>query len=277
MKKPLANKPGKIVLYVVLLIVFIIYVLPVAWIINTSFRADIDTLAYPPKLLSKLTLINYVNSFGKNNLTVNFRNSVTISIVSSFLALLVGAPCAYVLSRFKFLGDDIIYFGFMAIRVAPIILSVMPVFIISRRLGVFDTVWLLVLMNTMNNLTWVVWMMRTFFDDLPKEIDEAAMVDGCNRVSCLTRVVLPLASPGLVATLIFCLITTWNEYFMALVLSNVNARTLPMSLNSFISVYGLRWGEMCAASTIIMMPVFVFVLFLQKYLVKGLTVGAVKG
>lgn len=277
MKRGFVPKPGRMVLYLVLLLVFIVYVAPVDWIINTSFRADIDTLAYPPKLFSQPTVINYVNSFGKSNLTVNFRNSVTISLASSFLALLIGAPCAYALSRFKFKGNQLIYFSFMAIRVAPIILSVMPVFLVSRQIGVFDTVGLLVVMNTMNNVTWVVWMMRTFFDDISREIDEAAMVDGCNRVSCLTRIILPLASPGLAATLIFCLITTWNEYFMALVLTNVNARTLPMALNSFISVYGLRWGEMCAASTVIMMPVFLFVLFLQKYLVKGLTVGAVKG
>ena len=260
-----------------MLIVTLVYVLPVLWVVNTSFRFDFDTLSYPPRLFSKLTLTNYQTAFRDHDVQVNLKNSIIISISASSLALFLGVPCAYALSRFKFRGNSTIYLGLMSILIAPIMLTLIPVFIWSRQLGVFDRVWLLVLMNTMTNTIWTVWMMRTFFDEVSSEIDEAALVDGCNRFSCLVFIILPLSKPGLAATLIFCLIATWNDYFVALILSNVRAATLPMMLNTFISIYGLRWGEMCAAATLIMLPVLIFVSFQQKHLIKGLTMGAVKG
>lgn len=266
-----------VLLHMVQLTVFAVYLLPVFWIIVTSFNLDYNSMAYPPRLFSKWTLENYSKAFGSGGMRLNFRNSVTVSLLSSLLAMLIGTPAAYALSRFKFKSNTPIYLSFMASRIAPATLIALPIFLWSRELHLFDTVRLMVVVNASISMAWVVWMMRSFFDDVSLEIDEAAMVDGCSRVSCLLYIILPLAKPGLAATMIFCIITSWNEYFYTLVLTSVRAQNLPAALTSFISVFGLKWGEMCAAATIIMLPILIFVLFLQKYLIKGLTVGAVKG
>lgn len=135
---------------------------------------------------------------------------------------------------------------------------------------------MLIIVYTLMNLSWVVWMMRSFFDELPKEVDESAMVDGCNRVTVLLRIVLPLSRPGLIATAIFCLIISWNEYFFALILTNVRAQTLPAAITSFLTIHGLLWGQMCAIGTIVMLPILVFIFFTQRHLVRGLAMGSVK-
>lgn len=266
--------------YVLMVLVFVIYMLPIFWIILTSFNHDYNSTAYPPRLFRVLewTLKNYTKAFGSaGGMRLNFQNSVTISALSSVLAMIIGTPAAYALSRFTFRSNTAIYLSFMASRIAPATLIALPIFIWSRHLQLFDTIGLMVTVNAMTSIAWVVWMMRSFFDDVAIEIDEAAMIDGCSRISCLLRVIVPLSKPGLAATMIFCVITSWNEYFYTLVLTSVRAQNLPAALNSFISIYGLKWGEMCAAATVIMLPILLFVMFLQKYLIKGLTVGAVKG
>lgn len=266
-------------LYLVMAVAFVVYLLPTFWIILTSFNFDYNSTAYPPRLFrfSEWTLTNYSKAFGGSGLILNFRNSVVISLFSSVIAMLIGTPAAYALSRFRFRGNTPIYLSFMASRIAPATLIALPIFIWSRQLRLFDTIPLMVTVNAVTSIAWVVWMMRSFFDDVAMEIDEAALVDGCGRTSCLLRVIVPLSRPGLAATMIFCVITSWNEYFYTLVLTSVKAQNLPAALTSFISIYGLKWGEMCAAATVIMLPILVFVLFLQKYLIKGLTLGAVKG
>ena len=266
--------------YGLMSIAFVAYLLPIFWIILTSFNHDYNSTAYPPKLFQvpEWTLKNYTKAFGSTGgMQLNFRNSVVISSLSSVLAMIIGTPAAYALSRYKFRGNGSIYLSFMASRIAPATLIALPIFVWSRRLALFDTIELMVIVNAMTSLAWVVWMMRSFFDDVAVEIDEAAMIDGCSRLSCLTRIIIPMSKPGLAATMIFCVISSWNEYFYTLVLTSVRAQNLPAALNSFISIYGLKWGEMCAAATVIMLPILLFVMFLQKYLIKGLTLGAVKG
>ena len=271
----------KAILYIILLIVFAMYMIPVLWIVATSFNHDYNSMAYPPNLMSfsEFTFDNYRKAFGSGTSSVsqNFRNSVIISSLASCSAMLIGTPAAYILSRFRFRGNRTIYLGFMASRIAPATLLAIPIFVWSRQLNLFDTLSLMILVNTSMCMAWVVWMMRSFFDDLPVEIDEAAMIDGCSRLTCLLKVIIPLSTPGLAATMIFCVILSWNEYFYTLVLTSFRAQNLPVVLTRFISIYGINWGQMCSAASVIMLPILIFVLFLQKYLIKGLTVGAVKG
>ena len=264
------------VLYVLLILVFLIYAIPIAWIVLTSFNHDVNSMAIPPRLFQDFTIDNYIKAFGGRGLRLNFRNSLLISSVSSVLALVIGTPAAYALSRFRFKLNTPIYMGFMLARVAPAMIIAIPIFVWSRALAVFDTVGLMIFVNSSMNLAWVVWMMRVFFDDVPLQVDEAALIDGCNKLSCLIRIIIPLSMPGLCSTMIFCVITSWNEYFFTLVLTSVRAQNLPAALTTFTSVYGMNWGQMCAAATVIMAPVLIFVMFMQKYLIKGFTMGSVK-
>jgi len=267
----------RFLMYIILILIFIIYFTPLYWIVSTSFKLEKDTLEVPPKLVFRPTLVNYIEAFTKSGISSNFKNSILIAAVSTVLALLVGTPAAYAMSRYKFKRKGDLFFWFLSTRMAPPVLAAIPFFILSRSWGFYDTKILLILVYMLMNLAWVVWMMRSFFDEIPNQIDEAAMVDGCTRGTVLIRVIVPLARPGLIATTIFCLILAWNEYFFALVLTSVNAGTLPKFISTFLTVHGLLWGQMCAAGTIIMLPILVFILFVQRHLIRGLTMGAMKG
>lgn len=272
------NKKSKMfILYTLLVLVFIFYASPIIWMISSSFKTDADALTMPPKWFFTPTGQNYIEAFFNRGLMDNFYNSMIISVVSSFFALIIGTPAAYAMSRFTFKKKEDLFFWFLSTRMAPPVLAAIPMFMLSRNLGIYDTVGLLIVMNMMINLSWVVWMMRSFFDEVSTQIDESCLVDGCTRFSALWRVILPLSTPGLIATVIFCLILSWNEYFFALILTSVNATTLPAAISSFLTVHGLLWGQMCAAGTIIMLPIVVFVFFTQKQLIRGMTMGAVKG
>lgn len=267
----------RIVLYTVLLIVFLFYAIPILWMVTSSFKTDADALTMPPKVFFKPTFQNYSEAFFERGLYKNFWNSLSVAVFSSIMALLLGTPAAYAISRFRFKRKDDLFFWFLSTRMAPPVLAAVPMFILSRNLGIYDTIGLLIVMNMLMNLSWVVWMMRSFFDEVSTQIDESCMVDGCTRFTALIRVIIPLSKPGLIATVIFCLVISWNEYFFALILTSVNARTLPAAITSFLTVHGLLWGQMCAAGTIVMLPIMIFVFFTQKQLIRGLTMGAVKG
>jgi multiple sugar transport system permease protein len=252
------------------------------FIVSTSFKNDQQAYSVPPMFIFTPTFDNYINAFTTRGMMVNFTNSLIIGVISSVIAMLLGVPAAYALSRYKFKHKEGVFNWFLSTRMAPPILAGISFYMLSKqfvigRTSLYDTKFLLIVVYVLINLSWVIWMMRSFFNDVPVEIDEAAMVDGCNRPLAFFRTVLPLAKPGLAATMIFCLIMAWNEYFFALILSSVKSKTLPAALTSFLSVHGLFLGQMCAAGTVVMMPILIFSIFMQKQLVRGLTMGAVKG
>lgn len=264
-------------IYLLMVVVVVIYVIPTFWVISTSFKSEVDAFAIPPKwILFKPTLSNYKTAFIDYNMLPNFKNSVIVTIGSTLLALILGTPAAYALSRFSFKLRENIMFWFLSTRMAPALLVALPFFLISRELGLYDTLTLLIIVNVLTNIAWVVFMMRSFFDDVPIDIDESAMIDGASWFGALWRVVLPLTAPGLVATAVFSLIMAWNEYFFALVLTSINAKTLPAAITAFMTVHGLLWGPMTAAGTVVMLPILVFTLWMQKHLIRGMTMGAIK-
>lgn len=264
-------------LYILMIVVVCIYVLPTYWVISTSFKTEVDAFAYPPKwFLFEVTLKNYYTAFIDYNMLPNFKNSIIVAIGSTTLALLLGTPAAYALSRFNFKYRENLMFWFLSTRMAPPILVALPFFLISRQIGLYDTVYLLIVVNVLTNIAWIVFMMRSFFDDIPIDIDESALIDGASWFGALWHVVLPLATPGLVATTVFSLIMVWNEYFFALVLTSINAKTLPAAITSFMTVHGLLWGPMTAAGTVVMLPILIFTLWMQKHLIRGMTMGAIK-
>jgi ABC-type glycerol-3-phosphate transport system permease component len=272
----------RVICYAVMFIVLLAYILPMWFIVSTSFKNDQQAYAIPPLFFFTPTFDNYINAFGTRGMMVNFRNSLIIGVISSCTAMLLGVPAAYALSRYKFKYREGIFNWVLSTRMAPPILAAISFYMISKqialgRTALYDTKLLMVIVYVLINLSWVVWMMRSFFNDVPVEIDEAAMVDGCNRPGAFFSVILPLSKPGLAATMVFCLIMCWNEYFFALVLTSVKSKTLPAALSSFLTTRGLLVGQLCAAGTVVMAPILIFSIFMQKQLVRGLTMGAVKG
>jgi multiple sugar transport system permease protein len=254
-----------------------IYVIPTYWVISTSFKSQLDALAIPPKWFNFTpTLENYRVAFVDYDMLPNFKNSVIVALFSTLLALALGTPAAYALSRFPFRGREGVMMWFLGTRMGPPILVALPFFLLSRSIGLYDHLILLIFVDVLTTLAWVVFMMRSFFDDIPIDIDESALIDGTSWLGALRRVVMPLAIPGLVATTVFCLILSWNEYFFALILTSVNAKTLPAAITSFMTVHGLLWGPMTAAGTVVMLPILIFTLWMQKYLIRGMTMGAIK-
>ena len=265
------------ILFLVMVAVFLIYVLPTYWVISTSFKSPLDTLTIPPKWFNfKPTLENYRIAFVDYGMLPNFMNSVIVAVGSTLLALILGVPAAYALSRFNFKRREVLMMWFLSTRMGPPILVALPFFLLARQIGLYDKLILLIFVDVITTLAWVVFMMRSFFDDIPVEIDESALIDGTSWFGALFRIVLPLTAPGLAATTVFCLIMAWNEYFFALVLTSVNAKTLPAAITSFMTVHGLLWGPMTAAGTAVMLPILIFTLWMQKYLIRGMTMGAVK-
>ena len=252
---------------------------PVYWMINTSLKTQVEVFASPPTLYpQKAVLENYVSLFTRRNLGAYLLNSVIIVAGSVSLAMAMGSLAAYALARFH-LGhlQERISFWVLATRMIPAVAIVVPIFLMLQYLGFINKYPGLILVYTAMNLPFVVWMMRSFFQEIPVDLEEAAMVDGATRLRSFWDIVLPLAAPGLVATAIFSVIVTYNEFFFALILTSTPAAaTLPVGTAALIGKTQTLFGEMAAAGVVATIPLIAFALLVQRHLVRGLTMGAVK-
>ena len=254
---------------------------PIYWLLTISLKKEIDQFAWPPLWWNFAPIFQHyrdaflVRSFGRYLL-----NSSLVAAGSTLLALALGTPAAYALARFRWPGawGSKIGFWILSTRMLPPIVTIVPLFLMMRQAGLLNSLAGLGLVYTAFNLPFVIWMMRGFFEEIPPELEEAAMLDGESRAGALMRVVLPLARPGLAATAIFCSIVAWNEFLFALILTQTEAATtLPVGIASRVTQYEIQWGAMSAAGVVAMVPVLVFAAVVQKYLVRGLSLGAVKG
>lgn len=250
-----------------------IMLFPIVYLAQMSFRPSSDTLARD--LLFSPTLDNYRALLG-GNFPKSFLNSILASGGSTVLSLLLGVPAAYVLSRWRFPLRRQVALWILVTRMAPPIAFTIPFFLAYRWLGLLDTVLGLALVYLTFNLALVVWMMQVFFDSLPESLEEAAYIDGCGVWEAFFRVTLPLSMPGLAATAVLCFIFSWNDFFYALILTRTNAGTAPVAIVNFMQYEGWEWGKIAAGGTLVMLPVIVFTLLVRKYLVAGLTAGALK-
>jgi multiple sugar transport system permease protein len=257
------------------LIVFL-FLFPFFWMVLMSFKNRIQTFAIPPVVFFHPTLENYRDLFARGVFGQYFQNSLVTVVSSVLLSLAVAAPAAYALTRLDFKRKKDVAFYILSIRMAPAIAVVIPFFLIGSLLGILDTKFILVLAYFSFNIPFAVWMLKGFMADIPVEVDEAAMIDGCSRFGAFVRLILPLTANGLAATAILCLIQSWNEFTFALFLSTTSARTLPTIVTQFLTFQGVVWGEMSAAATITTVPVVVFALMVRKHLISGLTFGATK-
>ena len=254
---------------------------PVYWMLTISLKSEADHFASPPKwFVFSPTLEHYRDAFVVRSFGQYLITSAIVALLSTAFALLIGTLAAYALARFemRFKLNRRLSLWILSTRMFPPIVTVVPLFLMMRDLRLINTIASLVIVYTAFNLPFVVWMMRGFFNEVPREMEEAAMVDGDSRLGALWRVVLPLVKPGLAATAVFCLIMSWNEFLFALVLTQTEAAmTLPIGIAGRVTQYEIKWGVMSAAGVVAMLPILIFALSVQRYLVRGLSLGAVKG
>lgn len=251
--------------------------LPILWMILTSLKTPLQLIARPPVIFFKPTLQSYIDLFSRAGfLARNFWNSVLIASSTALLSLFLGSLASFAFSRFRFAGARLLLFITLLTRTLPPIVAIIPLFLAMRKWGLVDTHLGLILIYTALNLPFAIWMLRSFFDAVPVDIEESAMIDGCSRLQAYARVTLPLSLPGLVATAIFLFVLAWNEFIFALIFSSVNAKTMPVVIVETIVEYKIYWADMAAIGTILVLPILVFSFIVQKHLVQGLTTGAIK-
>jgi sorbitol/mannitol transport system permease protein len=253
----------------------LIFFAPVAWMVLTSFHSETDAATNPPSIFAPLTFSNYGDVFNRGVGTFLI-NSATASIVSTLLVLVLAVPAAYALSIKPVEKWTDVMFFFLSTKFLPPIAALLPIYLLVKQAGMLDNVYTLVILYTSMNLPIAVWMMQSFLAEVPKEILEAAQVDGAGLLRTLTQIVAPIAMPGLAATSLICFIFSWNEFMFAVNLTATRASTAPIFLVGFISSQGLFLAKLCAAATLVSLPVLIAGFAAQDKLVRGLSLGAVK-
>jgi ABC-type glycerol-3-phosphate transport system permease component len=259
-----------------LLVYALATLIPIVWLVVTSFKQQVDIFTYPPSLVFKPTLEHYRVVLQESSFLRYVRNSVLVAVISTGLSIALGCMAAYAITRASFRGKNLLMLMILTLRIVPPVALIVPLFMMLRATGLYDTVIGLGLVYLTFNVPVTIWLMKTYFADVPVSVEEAALIDGCSRFETLWRVVLPMAAPGLVATSVINIIFSWNEFPLALMLTGQAAKTAPVSITEWLVERGLLWGELAASGTLIVVPVIVFGLLVQRYLVRGLTMGAVK-
>lgn len=263
------------ILFALLLALIIIPILfPFVWMLMSSFKTQVDIISWPPKFIFHPVMQNYERVFVEQNFLQYMRNSIIVSMFSVIFSLVLGLPAAYSIARYK--QKKLSVFILVA-RLMPGISFLMPWYIVFSRLHLMDSYTALILSHMLIALPLVVWVMSPYFDSLPRELEEAAMVDGLTQQSAFLKILLPLSGPGIVTATTLSFIFSWNNFMFSQVLSQQKTRTLPIAVYNFLSYVEVDWGSVMAAAVTIMAPAIILTMFFQKYVVKGLTMGSVKG
>jgi sorbitol/mannitol transport system permease protein len=253
----------------------IIFVFPVIWMVLTSLKQAKDVTTNPPVWFFTPTFEHFSNVFD-SNITPFLLNSLMASVFSTILVVLLATPAAYALSlRPVAKWSDALFF-FISTKMLPIVAAVLPIYLLAVRLGIKDNIWTMVILYTSMNLPLAIWMMRSFLLEVPREVLEAGEVDGAGLITSIRKIILPMVSPGLAATALICFIFSWNEFFLAVNLTDTNASTAPIFLLGFISGRGPFLADLSAAATLLSLPVLLAGWVAQNKLVRGLSMGAVK-
>ncbi|MER8625033.1 carbohydrate ABC transporter permease [Mesorhizobium sp. M1143] len=271
------NRAWRSFAWAVLLVAVVVALTPYVWMVLASFKNRVDLLSSVPKWIFSPTLANYPAVFIDKEYWPLAINSVLISVSSTILCIVIGAPAAYGFARSDFPGREDLFFFFLTTRMAPPISIAVPLFLFFTSLGLIDTIYAVVIAHTSFNLSLVVWMMRGFFAEIPREIDEAAMMDGRSRLGAFFFVVAPLAAPGSGGTAVLCFILSWNEFLYAFILVAFDGRPLTVGIPGLVTPHGTLWGQVAAVAIVATLPIVLFTFLVQKQLVRGLTFGAVKG
>jgi multiple sugar transport system permease protein len=257
------------------LLIFVV-LFPVFFIVQMSVRTGLEAFRIPPTLSFTPTLQNYVDLV-EGKFIRALMNSTVTATSTTLLALLLGVPAAYAFSRARFRAQGLVSLWTLCTRMAPAIAFGIPFFLIYKELGLIDTRVGLIVIYLTFNLSLVIWMMRAFFDAVPRSLEEAAYIDGAGVAGAFVRIALPLTAPGLATTAIFTFLLSWNDFFYSLILTRSEAVTAPVAIVNFMNYESWEWGKVAAAATMIMLPVVGLSVVMRKYIVHGLTAGAVKG
>ncbi len=269
------NKHWFAILAIVLFLVWTL--IPILLMISQSVKPQLLMFTDPPTYTFEPTGEHFTKVFTKNNIGDNMLNSVVVALWTTVLCISMGSMCSYAVVRLNLPGARFLGFFVLLVRMIPVGALMMPLFMIMRKLGLANTYAAIILAHTTLNLPFAIWMMRSFFVEIPRELEDAAQVDGCNKLKTFFSICVPLAAPGIAATAILTMLNSWNEFMFALILSGRNTRTLPVGISSFIGSVSIDWGGSSAAATLATIPIFFAGIFIQKYLVRGMTMGAVKG
>ena len=276
---PTRRRVSAVLVYSAVAVALVWALFPFWWMIDTSLKLPVDIFSGVALWPQHLTFHNYYRLFHEYGFGSYLVNSVLVVAASVFISLVLGTLAAYALARFplRFGVDRLALHSVLLVRMLPGILLVIPLYIVLAKWGLLNTRLGLILIYTCLNTAFVIWMMQSFLEEIPRDIEEAAMVDGDTRLSALRRVVLPLAAPGLIATAIFAVIVTYNDFIIALTLTSTpSAQTVPVGVSTLIGKIQIEWGPMAAAGVVGALPIVIFALLVQRHFVRGLTLGAVK-
>lgn len=265
--------------YAVLAGIVLFAILPLVWVLITSFKPEEDIITAQLQYLPRhITFDNYLTLWRRSSFPALIKNSAIVSVLTVTICILLGTLAAYGVSHYRFRGRDQLMLFFLVSRMFPIVLLLIPLFVMMKTLGLLDSHLGLALAYSTFLLPICIWMLKGFFDAIPIDLEDAARIDGCTRLGALFRVVLPLARPGLVATAVFVAIGAWNEFLLALMLTtSQGSRTWPVGLQLMVGEFQLPFGQLSAGGIISIIPVILFFSLVQRALVRGLTAGAVKG
>lgn len=264
---------GEVVFFGVTGILLIMFMFVFVWMVMTAFKQPKDVTVWPPTVIFEPTLQNFEDVLDKTPFVDQTRNSAIVAVGSVVLGLVLGLPASYIVARyqFRFLGIAV-----LVLRMMPTIVFMLPLFVLYQRIGLIDTHLGLILSHMILTLPLTIWIMIGFFEDVPFDLEEQARVDGANRWIAFWRIALPLSLPGMVVTVILAFIQSWNNFIFVLILGGVNTTTLPMAVFNFMGFELMNFGGIAAVATMLSLPIMVLTVFVQRWLVAGLTMGAVK-
>jgi len=274
------DKQKNIILCCVSIFIACIMLFPIYWIIVSSFKTNAEIFASPPTFIPKgFTLSSYTAQFvGKSSLLVTLANSCKVAFPSMILSCVLAIPAAYGLARFRMRGNKAFIMIFLVTQMLPVALLLTPMFLVYKNLSLLDTLWAPILSDATISVPFVVLILRTYFLALPKELEDSAKIDGCNTFTAFTRIMLPISYPGLIMTGAFSFLYAWGDLAYALTfLTSPEKRTMTASIYNFMGKYGIQWNAIMAYGVLLVLPVVLIFIFLQKYIIGGLTNGAVKG
>lgn len=256
-----------------------LYLFPLMWTFSLSIKSQVDALSFPPKFIFSPTFSNYLMVWKESEFLKYSLNSLIIALSSTVIGLTLATPAAYVLSRkrYKPKGSKYILFGVLSTRVVPQITFMIPFFILFRKLRLIDTHISVIIMHLTIILGFGMWMMKSYFQEIPFELEESALIDGCTYFSAFRRIILPLGAPGIATTAIFSFNYSWNEFLYSLILTGKNTKTVPLGVYNWVGYEEINWGGLTATAILALVPILIFYGFVQRGLVRGLTMGAVKG
>lgn len=278
------KKQSALITYLLMVLLAAYILAPIVWIVMMSFKGKADVISSPPKFIFEPTLSNYAALLGGGGegqlagatFLSYFKNSLIISLGAVLLSIIIGLPAAYALARFRFKAKESLAFTYLSFRFVPEVTIILPLYVIYQKLGLYNTYFGLILVYQLITLPLIVWMMRSYFEEIPLAVEQAARTDGYSWFGAFYKLVLPLAAPGVAASIVLAFIFSWNNFVFGLMLGGQSTQPVTVGLMSFMAYNEVLWGQMAAATVVTIVPEIILALLVQRYMIRGLTFGAVK-